>query len=99
MSVPSANISDANIRDLNELYKNVILYRESVRMSDSDSMSLFSGASGTTMDSSIGEIVSHAVTYEDVIAAKLSISNDITEAKRLITIIERRLNNSAPEIE
>ena len=99
MSVPSANISDANIRDLNELYKNVILYRESVRMSDSDSMSLFSGASGTTMDSSVGEIVRNAVTYEDVIAAKLSISNDITEAKRLITVIERRLNNGAPEIE
>jgi hypothetical protein len=99
MSVPSANISDANIRDLNELYKNVILYRESVRMSDSDSMSLFSGASGTTMDSSIGEIVSHAVTYEDVIAAKLIIINDMTEAKRLVTIIERRLNSSAPEIE
>ena len=99
MSVPSANISDANIRDLNELYKNVILYRESVRMSDSDSMSLFSGASGTTMDSSVGEIVRNAVTYEDVIAAKNSLEGDLTEAKRLITVIERRLNNGAPEIE
>jgi len=99
MSVPSANISDANIRDLNELYKNVILYRESVRMSDSDSMSLFSGASGTTMDSSIGEIVNNAVTYEDVISAKLRIQNDMTEAKRLIELVERRLNNVAPEIE
>jgi len=99
MSVPSANISDANIRDLNELYKNVILYRESVRMSDSDSMSLFSGASGTTMDSSIGEIVNNAVTYEDVISAKLRIQNDMTEAKRLVELVERRLNNVAPEIE
>jgi len=99
MSIPSANISDANIRDLNELYKNVILYRESVRMSDSDSMSLFSGASGTTMDSSIGEIVNNAVTYEDVISAKLRIQNDMTEAKRLVELVERRLNNVAPEIE
>ena len=93
------NISDANIKDLNELYKNVILYRESVRLSDSDSMSLFSGASGTTMDSSIGEIVNNAVTYEDVIAAKLRITNDMTEVKQLITFMEKRLNNAGPEIE
>ena len=93
------NISDANIKYLNELYKNVILYRESVRLSDSDSMSLFSGASGTTMDSSIGEIVNNAVTYEDVIAAKLRITNDMTEVKQLITFMEKRLNNAGPEIE
>ena len=80
--------------DLEKLYRYILLNKEKIEYghtSDGDNssnISLFSGATNTTLDSSIGT----PVTYETVLAMKHAILNKLENLKNEITTNLESLN-------